>query len=153
MGLGSGGGGGRRGGLVCVPQMSWWPSFLTGGIDVAAEEQRAADLDKQLAALNADALARGVWTQEQYNAAEVNRAASTGDLDYSSQVLAAFGEGAVEGLQAELNYSAAGVKRALNLPASWLWKALPWWVWVGGLGVLVWYLGGFTWLRGALAKR
>ncbi len=29
---------------------------------------------------------------------------------------------------------------------------VPWWVWVVGIGAAFWYLGGFIWLKGILAK-
>ena len=32
-------------------------------------------------------------------------------------------------------------------------KIIPWWVWVLAIGGAFFYLGGFTWLRGILAKK
>jgi hypothetical protein len=30
---------------------------------------------------------------------------------------------------------------------------VPWWIWLAAAGAAFWYLGGFTWLRGILARR
>lgn len=32
-------------------------------------------------------------------------------------------------------------------------RVVPWWLWVGGIVAVFWYLGGFTYFRGILAKR
>ena len=32
-------------------------------------------------------------------------------------------------------------------------SVVPWWVWVALVGCALWYLGGFTWLRGSLARK
>ena len=108
------------------------------------EQKRAADLNAQLQQLNAQKLASGEWTPEQTARANAN-------LDdpstYRSQVGEAFVQGAAEGLAAEQ----AAVKGAATGLVTSAAGFLPWWVWVGGLGYVAWYLGLFTGIKGSLA--
>ena len=123
--------------------MSWWlPSWLTGGIDLSAEEARARELDTKTQALNAAALDRGIWTEDQYYQAEANRAQNAAEIpQYYAEVYDAAKVGAIEGLGG----MADGVRNSVNAVAGgglgFIWRAVPWWVWILGGLYLAFQLG------------
>lgn len=134
-------------------------SFFTG-VDLEAEQQRGNELDAQLAALNQKDYGPGGRIYQRIEAEQGTDAAErtyesvqanlegsqTGDVE--QQVVAAFGEGLNEGFQS----TTGGIRNALSAPFEFIFKAVPWYFWIIGLGVLFFYAGGFVWLKGRLAK-
>lgn len=112
------------------------------------ETERAADLERRNRELNQRKLDKGQlspeWVREQQARFE-----ATGPDTFNSQILEAAGEGAVEGLQA----IPGKVRGALNSVGGWTLGFIPWWGWLIGVGVVFGYLGGFTWIKGILARR
>ncbi len=112
------------------------------------ETERSDDLDRRNRELNQKKLDRGQLSPE-WVTAQQERFESTGSGTFNGQIMDAAAEGAVEGLQS----MPGKVRAALNSVGSWAVSFIPWWAWVIGLLVLVGYLGGFTRLRGILARR
>ena len=112
------------------------------------ETQRADDLEEQNRLLNQRKLEKGQvsqeWVDRQQDAFD-----STGSSTYNDEIASAAAEGAVEGLT-ELP---GKVRGALSGIAGWGLAFVPWWAWIVGAGVGFYYLGGFIYLRGILAKR
>lgn len=118
--------------------MSWF-SRLVFGVDLDAEAARGAELDGVIATQNQSALDRGVWTQEQYDAAEANRMSPDSvTSNAQAQVKDAFTEGAKEGLD-EIR---GGVQSVVTTATSFV----PWWVWAVGLTLLFVRVGGLRYL-------
>ena len=118
------------------------------------ELQRQSDeLDAQRGQLNQSTYAR-IQSQQGQAAADrwlgqvaVNEEAS----DYGTveeQVSESFNEGLSEGYE---NVTGT-IRSGINWPLKFLWDALPWWVWLGGLGAVFWYLGGGVWIRRKLTS-
>ena len=132
--------------------MAWWnPLDYLGATsdgrsvnDLEAEQRSYQERDAEN---NRRRYETGYYTAEQFEAAE--RVRITGIQDVQGEIYQAAGEGAVEGLK-ELPGTVRG---GLNSAFSWSLGFIPWWGWVGALLWLAWYLGGFTYLRGILAKR
>lgn len=112
------------------------------------ETDRAKDLERRNQELNQKKLERGQVTREWVDAQQ-ERFNSTGPSTFNSQVLDAAGEGAVEGIKA----MPAKVRDALTTGAGWSLSFIPWWGWLIGAGVVWGYLGGWSYLRGILARR
>lgn len=127
--------------------MSLWDRIVYG-VDLDAEQARGEQLDAQLEALNRQRLDSGRWTLEQWQTAENNRqAGATGDV--RGQVREAAVEGALDGVRA----IPSAINKGLKAPFQFLGVAIPWQVWLLGLGALFLYLGGGVYLRGILARR
>ena len=78
-----------------LTDMGLW-SWLTG-VDLTEQQRLGEQRDAELGRLNQEALARGHWSEGQFNESEMNRVSGmTGDL--SGEVGSAFVEGAREGL-------------------------------------------------------
>lgn len=131
--------------------MSWnplnWIGLTSDGqsVDDLAAAERS--YQERAAAENLRRVDTGYYTTDQYQAAEQARLLNA--TDAVAEVGAAAKEGAVEGLK-NLPANARGI---LNTSFNWSFAFIPWWGWLAGLGAIVWYLGGFTYLRGILAKR
>jgi hypothetical protein len=117
--------------------------------DVATgkEDDRAADLDRREYELMQERLRRGVITTETYNNWLARKASNT-EPSARQQVADAFVEGAKEGA----DRMQRGVRETLSAPINWAFGAIPWQLWLVGLVVLFWWLGGPVYLRGILAK-
>ena len=118
--------------------MSLLPDWLTGFDPQNAEAAAAAD--KRLQELNAQ-------TYGPFYTPKDTQAYGTGP-----------GRDAVDqAFSDELDARAEGIfgtpLRVLGKVLSSTLFAIPMWVWLVAAGVAFWYLGGFTWLRGSLAKR
>ena len=125
-----------------------WMTGLVTGVDLDAEKARAETLDKKIAEQNADLLARDIWDEEQYRQAEANRQANLAESQtYYSDVGDAFVTGAKEGLAAEAGYVKDTINTVGGGTLAWIWKAVPWWVWILGLAYVGWQLGAFKRLR------
>lgn len=132
--------------------MGLW-SWLTG-IDLEAEEKRGAELDAIIAQQNRAAVQRGIWTGEQAEMAEDHWQLMTGQTsDVVGQVSDEFLVGAEEGFYA----TAGGISKGLNSVAGaaggFVWRAVPWWVWLAGLGWVAWQLGWGRVLLGRITAR
>ncbi len=112
------------------------------------ETERSDELDRRNRELNQRKLDQGQLSTEWVRSQQA-RFEATGSDTYNEQILDAAGEGAIEGLQA----IPGKVRTALNSVGGWTLSFVPWWGWVIGVGVVFGYLGGFTYLRGILAKR
>jgi len=112
------------------------------------ETQRADDLEEQNRILNQRKLEKGQvseeWVDRQQEAFD-----STGSSTYNAEIAEAAAEGAAEGL-ASMPGKVCG---ALSGVAGWGLAFVPWWGWIIGAGAVFYYLGGFVYLRGILAKR
>lgn len=127
--------------------MSWWNpgGIFTGGIDLEAEQVRGEALDNQRYELNQE-----TYTPEQWAIYQSHIQAP--DSAYGTDVGSAVGDSFIEGAQDGLNNVKGGIKGTLNGVGSFVWGAIPWWVWpVAIVGLFIW-LGGLTLLKGKLAK-
>lgn len=96
------------------------------------EQERSDELDAQLRAHNAELVARGKMTPEQYQVFE-GRVDSGGTVD--EQMDTAFVEGAKEGLAKEQ----AIVKSTLTETLAGAAGFIPWWLWiVAGVALVLW---------------
>lgn len=121
-----------------------WPSWLVGGVDISAEQQRSNELDAQLAALNQKALADGTYNQSTFDQAEFNR--QRGQVaDVNAEVSTAFGQGIQDG--------ANNIRGAVGSAVSFPFKLIPWQLWAVGAVALFFYMGGGLWLKGILKKK
>lgn len=107
---------------------------------VTGKSQAESDaLDAKLAKLNADKYARGEWNRDQYELAESHRA--QGRIEALSSTVDAAAQGAQEGL----NNIADGISNTIDstaqTTAGFFFKAIPWWVWLGGLAYVAFRLG------------
>jgi hypothetical protein len=110
------------------------------GIDTDAEMARGQALDNTIHQQNLELLNRGVWTQEQFDAAE-GRAATGATPDVNAEVMASFKEGAGEGLtnvqqavkSTATDFLSAGIRGVTGF--------IPWWLWLAGAGYLAFRLG------------
>jgi hypothetical protein len=133
--------------------MSLWSKIFLG-TDLDEEQAKQNELDSQLAALNQDALNRGVWDQKTYDQAQANLEA--GRVDVSQQVGEAAMEGAREGMNAEIALVTQGIPNAVNSTLSAgvgvIFKSIPISLWLlAGVGLFIW-MGGLLWLQGRLAR-
>lgn len=110
------------------------------------ETQRTAELDERNRELNRIKVARGQMTPQQ--AAEQESRFEEPTKDLNTQIFDAGVEGAKEGLQSIPDT----IRGGLNSVAGWTWRAIPWWVFVGGLIALVVYMGGWVRLKNILVK-
>lgn len=137
--------------------MAWLMSLLTG-TDLEAEQQRSAELDALHKQRNQQLLERGLWTQEQADAANerIDTASAEGGMnDTAGAVTEEFKAGAQEGLANVLAAPGAAVGAVtggLGSVLGGILKNIPLWLYlVGGLALFIW-LGGLTLIKGRLAK-
>jgi len=114
----------------------------------AQAESDAADA--KLKKLNDDKYARGEWTREQYDTAENHRV--TGAVDAQAQVAADFKAGAVEGLGNVADTVRSAANGVAETAGGFVWKAVPWWVWVLALGYVAWQFGAVRRLAGKVVS-
>ncbi len=128
--------------------MSLWGDFV-GWISGADSTDRSAQLDQQAADYNASTGYYDTLTPAAAQAAQQHLADQyAATADQSAQMSEAFAEGAKQGLDAEVNF----VHGALDTVGGAVWKAIPWWVWLGGAIALFVYLGGGVWIRKQLTR-
>jgi len=127
--------------------MSFLPSWLLGGVNLDEEQAKQDAIDSQLGALNKKNLDSGVYDDATYAEAEAHRLA--GKLDVNQEVADVFNKS----INDSVSGAAGAVKGVIKTPFDFLFQALPWEIWVIAAGVAFFYLGGFTYLRGILAKR
>lgn len=138
--------------------MAWYNPYgiLTGGIDVDAEQKRAEDLRKQELALQDRKRAAGGYASNEAFVSDRERVLAeplfgyrTDDQgrniainDARAEVLASAAEGAKEGAISVIDGTAGAISGTLNTVGGFAWRAIPWWVWIAGIGYLV-YVTGF----------
>lgn len=116
----------------------WW---------IKDDVEEGRKLDEQLGQLNRDALQRGVWTEDQYRAAEDRRAAGSADT-YAAGVVEDFSVGWKEGEQnvyEAVRDTTAGVLGVVGdvakAPIKGILAGLPWWAWLLGIVAVLAYTG------------
>jgi len=124
-------------------------SFFSGwgglwNVMTGKEQARGAALNEQIAAQNAAAVAAGIMTQAQADAAARSL---DNPSDYRDEIYDAFAKGAAEGLAAEQKLFKDTTTGILGGALGFI----PWWAWVGGAVVLANYLGVFKGLKGSLS--
>jgi hypothetical protein len=122
--------------------MSWILDKIYG---IDAETTRGQALDSAMDAQNRSLVDQGIWSQADYDRYLNNSAAQRANT-YSGQEQAAFNEGLAEGY----DNVTGGIKAAINFPGKFLWDSIPWWVWLGGLVAVLWWLGLIK--KGVLAR-
>lgn len=125
--------------------MGWWTDIISGQkLGSSAAAQAASDAaDAKLSELNQAQLDDGSITQAQYDVMQADVAA--GAVDVNGQIAGAFNEGLKDGLNNEL----AVVKN----PIGFAWSTIPISYWIIGAVALLWWLGGFTWLKRYIARK
>lgn len=139
---------------------------IVTGYNAAELQQKSAELDAQLAALNEEARATGTISDQTYQATVehlASQAAETATI--GDQLDAATVEGFVQGYQNELAVLESIPKYAGRVTGDVLWAvtsgvtggagsilgkffgALPWWIWVGGATAVLIYLGGHRYVE------
>jgi hypothetical protein len=121
-------------------------SFLSS-IFAPGEQARSDELDQQRIDLEKRRADLGYITPEQAQANIANIASQKEDV--SGDLNQAFGEGLKEGYDAETG----GIKKTLAFPFKFIWDALPWQIWLGGLVALFVYMGGWVWIKGILLRK
>ena len=112
-------------------------------------------------AANADAAARADATRAtldfadynagQISAADYQRRQGTYGVDQDDQrqeIQDTFDQAVVD----QAGKMADGTAGVLNGMGATIWRALPWWVWLGAGVALFLYLGGGVWLRAAIKR-
>jgi len=131
---------------------NWITTQVDGGIDPAAEQARQASLDAQISASNADLLNRGIWTEDQYTAAQTDLGKSD-TQDIQGSIDQAAEQGAVEGVNNLVKTVGDSVQGLTSWSFGSIFKLIPWQVWPILLLVAFFYLGGGVLLRGFLARK
>lgn len=124
-----------------------WLRTQVIGTDLDAEQQRNDTLNAQQAAENQRSLDAGIYDSRTFAIAEAQRLSSD-HPDVTGEVADAFNAS----IQSTVSGAAGAVNGTLKLPFQFLFKALPWQVWVLGAVLLFFYLGGGVLLRGILAR-
>jgi hypothetical protein len=134
--------------------MSLLPDWLTGFDSANADAAAAADA--QLQTMNSIDYGPGgkFYSPALADAVAANRAAELANGGYGADAQ----RGQVD--QAFTDTLDAQAKSIIGGPLGVLWaslkamlKAVPWWLWILGLGAAFLWLGGATWLRGSLSKK
>lgn len=127
----------------------WW---------IKDDVEEGKRLDEKLGQLNRDAVTRGVWSDEEFKAAEKRRADGSADT-YAGGVVADFREGWQEGEQtvvgAVRDTTAAVLGTAgdiVKAPLSGLIRGLPWWAWLLGIVALLAWTGTLPGVAVAVRK-
>jgi hypothetical protein len=115
--------------------MSWFQKIIYG-VDLDEEQARQNELDAQLKAMNDDALARGIYDQSTWDAAEAHRT-QTYLPDVAGDVSKAFDTGWNEGAANIRNTIGSTVNRIVSTP----FKVIPWQVWLIAAAFGAWKLG------------
>lgn len=110
-------------------------------------ERDGREADQKLDDLNAQRAP--VYGQEWADEVATNRGRSTRADDYDAEVQDAFVQGAKEGAS---NVQGA-IKSGISGTVGFVGGSIPAVGWLILVGVAFWYLGGFVWLRGILARR
>lgn len=75
-------------------------------------------------------------------------------IDANAEIAAEFKAPALlTNLEESATSAAAGTKRFLAAPLNFLFGAIPWQLWLVGLAVAFWWLGGPAYVRGILNKK
>lgn len=135
-----------------------WISKLITGVDLDEEQKRSQALDAKIAEQNKLLVERGLWTQDDYDAAQsrIDQANAEGGMnDVTGAVTDAGVEGAKEAAAKMLKAPGDLVGAAGKGLTDMLWnilKNIPIWVYVAlGVALFIW-MGGLALLRGRLAK-
>jgi hypothetical protein len=140
--------------------MGLWSSLVSwvSGEDTANEAAgNAADVANQ--AINQKLLEQGLLTQAQYDSTVQDFAqgnADTGTANPQAAITGEFDAGLAQGANNILSAPGKVVGAVGDASGSLLWgilKAIPWWVWIGGLVALFVWMGGLALLRGQLKGR
>ena len=123
--------------------MAWYQKLLYG-VDLDEEQARENQLDQALAEQNKKDLAKGVYDQTAYDAAEAHRQASYID-DVAGQVNTAFVEGLGDGV--------SNVRSAVGDAVTFPLRLISWKIWLLAGVAVFFYMGGGLWLRGVLNRR
>jgi hypothetical protein len=123
-----------------------WLSKLFVGEDLDQLQKDLDNQDQQLAALNQDRLNSGAYSDAVYAEAEAHRLG--GKLDVTGEVSQAFNES----IQDSVSGAAGVVKGVIKTPFDFLFKALPWEIWLIAAVAIFFYLGGGIYLKGILAR-
>lgn len=129
--------------------MSWNPlNWIpwgngVGSVDDLSSEQ--ADIQRREAELDARAKAKygESWSEQ----VQKHRAEEYA-VSYEAQVGDAFVTGAQEGAAT----MQAAIRKGIASPIDWIAGSIPWQVWLLAAVAAFWYLGGFVYLRGIMAK-
>ena len=123
--------------------MSW------GLVDIFApgETERAAELDRRNAELNAQRRSMGLMTQEQSDAQEARF--NDNPEANNAAIVDGFVEGAREGAAA----TADAIKGSIAAPLNFAFRAIPWQLWAVGAVALFLYMGGGVYLRGIIGRK
>jgi hypothetical protein len=121
-----------------------WLQKLFYGVDPSQDQADMDAADAKLRKLNADKLASGDWTQEQFDNSEGNIARS--HINAQAEVSKAFDDEVDARAKSFRDFFASVIAFPLkNLP-----KVIPWQVWVvAGVAVFV-YMGGWKKLKGII---
>jgi hypothetical protein len=144
--------------------MSLWNSFVSWVSGHDAANQAAGDAaDAANQQINQQLLEQGLLTQAQYDQTVQDFQqgnASTGTDNPQQAIAGEFNAGLQEGVQNVLNAPGKVVGAVGQGAGQVLWgivKAIPWWVWIGGLAALFVWMGGLELLgdqlKGRLARK
>lgn len=112
------------------------------------ETDRAKELEKRNLELNQRKLEKGQVNEDWVNQQE-GRFNQDGPDTYNGQISDAAMEGAKDGLAS----MPGTVRDALSTGAGWTLSFIPWWGWLIAAGVVWGYIGGWTYLRGIMARK
>lgn len=105
-----------------------------------AEQARGEELDRRKAELDARARARGAWTPENDAIVQEHAAQQSADTaDMTASVIDAAEEGAQEGLNQTADTIRSTVNTVASSTASFVWSAIPGWLWLVGAAVALGY--------------
>lgn len=123
-----------------------WLSSLFYGVDTDETQRTLDDTDAKIRALNEKRLASGSWTQATYD--QSMQQLNAGQIDVNKQVSQAF----TSEIKDRVGAAADGVNSGFNAVLSTVFRAVPWWVWLGAAAWFAWpYLGPYLIRR--FAKR
>jgi len=133
--------------------MSLWKAITTLDPNWLFVDQDALDTANQVAKRQSqiafEQSQKGVLDNEKFQAlnAEILGVPDRTYLDAFNDPDQSPAAGFVAGAREGLNKEAGLVNDALNGAAGLVWKAIPWWVWIGGLVALFFYFGGGVLVR------
>lgn len=124
--------------------MGWFWDTVTG-----AEQASGAELDRRTAELDARARERGAWTPANDAIVQEHRAQQEADTaQQTSSVIDSAVEGAQEGLMSTADAVRGGINSVASSAGKFVWSAIPGWLWVVGVGVVM----AWAWSQGLLRR-
>lgn len=138
-----------------------------------AAQNLSNELDAKILKSNQDLVDRQVWTQAQADAAAVDLGVNNSLQSVDAQTQAQAADGilgyqpldvaaqeqavAAQSIKDSVDATASGISKATNWTASsllgFIWKAVPWWLWVGAAIAAFFYFGGGIILRAEAKKQ